>query len=50
MESVEPNDDGTCPEGYEKGDDGQCHLVSEDAKAAKEANAALRQRLAALGA
>ena len=33
-DSVEPNEDGSCPDGYEKGDDGQCHLPSEDAQAA----------------
>lgn len=36
-ETVEPDDDGSCPEGYEKREDGQCHHVpaeSEEAKAA----------------
>lgn len=26
---VEPDDDGNCPEGYEKKDDGMCHLMPE---------------------
>lgn len=30
-EPVEPDADGNCPEGYEKGDDGQCYLVKQAA-------------------
>ncbi len=30
---AEPDEDGKCPEGYELGDDGMCHLVEEDARA-----------------
>lgn len=29
-ESVAPNEDGTCPDGYEKGDDGQCHMPESE--------------------
>ncbi len=52
-----PDEDGNCPEGWEKGDDGMCHPMSEEAKAAKaRANghageiADFRRRLAAHGA
>lgn len=49
-DTVEPNDDGTCPEGYEIGDDAMCHLVTDDAKAAKAEVDGLRALLAARGA
>jgi signal peptide peptidase SppA len=47
---VDPNEDGSCPDGYEKGDDDMCHLMPEDAKAARAAVADLRRQLAARGA
>jgi len=31
---IEPDEDGNCPEGYEKHDDGMCHLMDMEAKAA----------------
>lgn len=37
-DTVEPDDDGSCPEGYEKGDDGQCHKM-DDGEAAAAAQA-----------
>lgn len=32
-ETVEPDEDGNCPEGYEKGEDGKCHLMSPEERA-----------------
>jgi signal peptide peptidase SppA len=36
-ETVEPNEDGSCPDGYEKGDDGQCRLIADEATRAAAA-------------
>lgn len=43
-EAVDPDENGQCPEGYEKGDDGMCHLkpadpADDDAKAAADQGA-----------
>ena len=41
-ESVEPDENGDCPDGYTKGDDGMCHLqeaTSDDATAAAQRQA-----------
>jgi capsid assembly protease len=35
-ECVEPNDDGTCPDGYEKDDDGKCYLSAAKASRAEQ--------------
>ena len=42
-DAIEPDEGGGCPDGYEKGDDGMCHLVGK-AKASKPAAAALIAR------
>ena len=34
-EMVDPDEDGKCPEGYEKHDDGMCHLMDDDEATAK---------------
>lgn len=37
VDMVDPDEDGQCPDGYEKGDDGLCHLMpEEDAKASAD--------------
>lgn len=43
QDQVEPDADGNCPDGYEKGEDGMCHLASAQArlKATPAAAAAL---------
>lgn len=43
-ETVEPMDDGMCPEGYTMGDDGMCHLMSEES-AWRRDPATLRRRM-----
>ena len=48
-DSVDPNDDGTCPDGYKKGDDDRCHPVPVESRAKAEAEG-LRALLAARGA
>jgi hypothetical protein len=40
---VDPNDDGTCPEGYEKGDDGMCHLIESGDEPDAERAAVVQQ-------
>lgn len=42
-DTVAPNEDGTCPADYEKGDDGQCHLPDDSTKA--DQAAAVQQQL-----
>lgn len=42
---VEPDEDGECPDGYEKRDDGLCHLMPEDDAAARAEMDRRRRRL-----
>lgn len=49
VEMVAPDEDGDCPDGYELGEDGMCHVMSEARKAAVKEVAELRQKLAAHG-
>jgi signal peptide peptidase SppA len=37
-EMVDPDENGDCPDGYEKHDDGMCHLMDEGAKASAQAD------------
>ena len=44
-ETVSPGADGECPEGYEKGDDGQCHMKAQASTADGDQAAADRDAL-----
>lgn len=51
QDPVEPDEDGNCPDGHEKRDDGMCHLVEGKASAAAlDEVSAFRRQLEALGA